>query len=250
MTSRPEGVGSIGALISAAPASGNATAGGPSITSSGSCRRVYERWRWPDSISRTRCRAKAASARPAPRVKAWDGKGRRGGTSGSSSGWCTTTTRTRSGGRASRRASTRSSCRSPTRPAARLRSRGSRRGDFTPTMASSASDQTVRKAAVGCRRSRGEASLERGDEGRRLGRHAGLLGVARDVAAVLVPGDELAAVVAVLLAAGCAEVARLQLVDDLGEQADLEVAPIHLRGRGIPGRAPCQQPPPLLTDPG
>src|SRR4051812_45207379 len=40
--SGPDGVGSIGASTSAAPASGNATVGGPSLAGSGSCRRVYE----------------------------------------------------------------------------------------------------------------------------------------------------------------------------------------------------------------
>ena len=90
-TSGPDGISSIGALISAASGTSSATVGGAS-GNRGSWRRQSDRCRWPDSTSRTRCRAKAASARPAPRVKAWAGKGRLGGTSGSSSGWCTTTT--------------------------------------------------------------------------------------------------------------------------------------------------------------
>ena len=108
----------------------------------------------------------------------------------------------------------------------------------------------LREAPIGGSSRGGQASLEGGDEGRRLGWHAGLLGVARDVAAVFVPGDELGAVVAVLLAAWDEKVARLQLVDHLREQADLEVAPVHLGGCWLTRRAPGQQRPPFLAHPG
>ena len=108
----------------------------------------------------------------------------------------------------------------------------------------------LREAPIGGSSRGAQASLEGSNEGRRLGRHAGLLGVARDVAAILVPGDELGAVVAVLLAAWDAKVARLQFVDHLGEQADLEVAPVHLGGCWRTRRVPGQQRPPFLAHPG
>ncbi len=108
----------------------------------------------------------------------------------------------------------------------------------------------VREGAVGAGGRCGKAVLQGSDEGGGIGRHAGLLGVAGDLALVLLPGDELVAVVAVLFAARDAQVARLQLVDHLGEQADLEVAPVHLGRRRFMRRAPGQQRPPLLAHPG
>ena len=56
-------------------------------------------------------------------------------------------------------------------------------------------------------RGRGEMTLERGDEGRSVGRDAGLLGVARNVAMIVIPGNKLVAVVAVFLAARDAQIA-------------------------------------------
>jgi hypothetical protein len=103
---------------------------------------------------------------------------------------------------------------------------------------------------VGCGGGRGEASLQGGDERAGVGGHASLLGVALDVALVFLPGYELVAVVTVLVAAGNAEVAGLQLVDHLGEQANLEMAPVHLDGCGLARRPPGQPRPPLLAHEG
>ena len=53
----------------------------------------------------------------------------------------------------------------------------------------------------------GEPGFQGGDEGSRTGWNAGLLGVARDVAVVLLPRHQLVAIVAVILAARDAQVA-------------------------------------------
>ena len=96
----------------------------------------------------------------------------------------------------------------------------------------------------------GEAGFQRRHEGAGTGGDAGLLGVACDVALVILPGDELSTVVAILLAARDAQVARFQLVDYLGEQANLEVAPVHLGGGRFVRCPPGQQRPPFLAHPG
>ena len=80
----------------------------------------------------------------------------------------------------------------------------------------------VGERTVDLARHRGEAVLQLGDERRRVGGNAGLHGIGVDVAAILLPRHELIAVVAVVVRAGQAQVARLQLIDGLGEQAQLE----------------------------
>ena len=60
----------------------------------------------------------------------------------------------------------------------------------------------------------------------------------------------LLAVVAALLAARDAEVARLPFVGHLGERADLEVAPAHPGGHEVAGGVPGEQRPPFLAHPG
>lgn len=104
----------------------------------------------------------------------------------------------------------------------------------------------VGERTVDLARHRGEAVLQLGDERRRVGRNAGLRGVGADVAMVVLPRNELIAVVAVVVRARQAQVTRLQFVDRLGEHAQLEGAPVDLTGCGITARrAGDERPPPV-----
>ena len=104
----------------------------------------------------------------------------------------------------------------------------------------------VRKRAVDFVCHRSELGLQVSDEGSGIGRDAGLQGVGADVAVIFLPRHKLIAVVAVVVRAGQTEVARLQLVDHLREQAQLEVAAIDLAWRRLAALLPGDERPPFV----
>ena len=105
--------------------------------------------RWPDSTSRTPCRAKAASARAAPPTARASGSAR-----GGRKGWWATTMRVRPGGSAASRASQRASRSLLTRPRDQSAYQPPRRAVFSPTTPTRASWKTGSVSAATCRRQR------------------------------------------------------------------------------------------------
>ena len=106
------------------------------------------------------------------------------------------------------------------------------------------------KGPIDCGRGFGKLGFQTGDECLRVRRDAGLFGVGGDIALIFLPRDELVTVIAIFLAARDAEVAGLEFVDHLREQADLEVASVDLDRPGLACHLPGQQRPPLFAHEG
>jgi hypothetical protein len=91
--------------------------------------------------------------------------------------------------------------------------------------------------------------LQAGHERVGLDREADLLSIPGHGPLVLRPGDELTAIVGELVAPLDAEVTGLELRDDLREETDLEVPPVHPGREAMAVGGPGNELPPLVGDP-